>query len=145
MEQKGTSSGGGGVNIGTRFEARLALVPVVMELVAAQMRHAGAEPDAVLRAELILEELFRNSVLHGYGGDSDKPVWVAAHATGFCYEDEAPAFNPLAERRAEKEPNPDLAIEDQPVGGAGLLLIKDMARSADYQRSHGRNRLFFEV
>lgn len=145
MEQKGTSTGAGGCKTGTRFEARLALVPVVMELVAAQMRHAGAAPDAVMRAELILEELFRNSVLHGYGGDSGRPVWIFAQAAGFCYEDEAPAFNPLADRQAHKEPNPDLAIEDQPVGGAGLMLIRQLAKRAEYVRHDKRNCLLIEV
>jgi anti-sigma regulatory factor (Ser/Thr protein kinase) len=145
MEQKGTNTGAGGCKTGTRFEARLALVPVVVELVAAQMRHAGAAPDAVMRAGLILEELFRNSVLHGYGGDSGRPVWIYAQAAGFCYEDEAPAFNPLAERLVRQEPNPDLPAADQPIGGAGLMLIRQLARRAEYVRHDKRNCLLIEV
>lgn len=155
MEQKETNSAASGCEIGTReagsrdpgmrFEARLALVPAAMEYLAAGMREAGATPEALLRAELILEELFRNSVLHGYGGDSASPVWITPAADGFRYLDEAPAFNPLADGPAGVAPDPSLSIEDQPVGGAGLLLISQLARGLRYGRRDGRNCLEVEV
>lgn len=146
MEQKETNSAAGGCEIGTRgpgrrFDARLALVPAAMAYLAAEMRRAGATPEALLRAELILEELLRNSVLHGYGGDSGAPVWIAAARNGFCYQDEAPPFNPQVDGPAGTAPDPALTIEEQPVGGAGLLLIRQLARSLCYSRQDGRNRL----
>lgn len=146
MEQKETNSAAGGCEIGTRdpgrrFEARLAFVPAAMDYLAAEMRRAGATPEALLRAELILEELLRNSVLHGYRGDSGKPVWIAPAVDGFSYQDQAPPFNPLTDAPAGLAPDPALAIEEQPVGGAGLLLIRQLARSLQYARRDGRNRL----
>ena len=155
MDQKDTNSAGPGCEIGTRditmgdfgarFEARLAQVPAAMEYLAVEMRKAGATPEALLRAELIMEELFRNSVLHGYGGDSESPVWIAVAADGFRYRDAAPAFNPLADGPSGVAPDPSLPIEDQPVGGAGLLLIRQLARSLRYSRRDGSNMLEIEV
>ncbi|CAN7339873.1 ATP-binding protein [Pseudoduganella sp. LjRoot289] len=146
MEQKETNSAAAGCEIGTRelgmrFEARLSCVPAAMEYLAAEMRRAGATPEALLRAELILEELLRNSVLHGYLGDSASPVWLAPAADGFRYQDEAPPFNPLADGPEGVAPDPGRSIEEQPVGGAGLLLIRQLARSLRYARQDGRNRL----
>ncbi|MES2257186.1 MAG: ATP-binding protein [Pseudomonadota bacterium] len=145
MEQKGNNSAEKGCELGTRFDARRSDAPAALAHAGAALRAAGATPATVARVELILEELFLNSVLHGYRGDSASPVWIAVRADGFCYVDEAPPFNPLEDGPAGVAPDPALTIEDQPVGGAGLLLIRQLARQASYCRQDGRNCLIITV
>lgn len=130
-------------NFSTRFDARLDAVPAAQAFLAQALRRNGVAQDLVARAELILEELFRNSVLHGYGGDSQYAVWIGGDGVGaaFWYEDEAPPFNPLEADIGVRAPAAGRAIEDQPVGGVGLMLIRKMARSVDYARRNGRNRI----
>src|ERR1700758_3448913 len=100
MEQKGTSlaadSGKNCTHL-VQFPARLDAVPDAMALAAQALQRDGLAPGAVARAELILEELFRNSVLHGYGGDSGQPVWVGVSAGRLYYQDAAPPFDPLTQ------------------------------------------------
>lgn len=141
MDEKETNSAAGGCEIGTRFEARLACVPAALACLAAGMQAGGAAPDAVLRAELIFEELVRNTILHGYRGDSAQPFWIAPSAQGFCYADAAPPFNPLADGVGGSLPDPVRPLAAQPVGGAGLPLIRQLACHIAYQRVDGRNRL----
>lgn len=94
-----------------------------------------------LRLNLVLEELFTNTVKHGHRGDCDAPVWVALSRIGdavqVIYEDKAPAFNPYAHLPED----PDTTLELRKVGGLGVLLTKELAASRDYAYLFGRNRI----
>ena len=83
---------------------------------------AGVERDRCLRLNIVLEELFVNTVSHGHRGDCDAPVWItlearpdAVHVT---YEDTAPPFNPFVH-----------AVQARKVGGLGVLLARELAAS----------------
>src|SRR5215472_9267706 len=80
-------------------------------------RQAAFPRDRGLRLNVVLEELFVNTVTHGHRGGSDAPVWITldprtpgVHVT---YEDTAPAFNPFAYR-----------VEMGRIGGLGVLLTR---------------------
>lgn len=144
MEQKGNNLGAASGENCTQqraFPARLAAVPEALAFVAEGLRAGGSPDSQVARAELILEELFRNTVLHGHGGDSANSVWLAVAPGVFWLEDEAPPFSPLCDGPAGAAPQPGLAIELQPVGGAGLLLIRQLAQALHYEYKAGRNRI----
>lgn len=96
-------------------------------------------PDARHRAEIVLEEALSNSILHGYRGESDQPVWLATSILpdGLClvFQDAAPAFDPLTTATL-----PD----DASIGGVGRVLIKSLPRRAEYAQEDGRNTLRLE-
>jgi anti-sigma regulatory factor (Ser/Thr protein kinase) len=100
----------------------------------------GREP--CLRLNLVLEELFTNTVRHGHGGNCDAPVWVSlvrkSGHIGLTYEDTAPPFNPYARLPTQ---SPDTSLEMRKLGGLGVLLTKEMAASRDYAYVFGRNRI----
>lgn len=139
------SGGAGGEGAALRrFPARLAALPDALVHVADGLRAAGAAPAAVARAELIVEELFRNSVLHGYRGDAAQSVWLgvwSGEGAGFVYEDAAAPFDPLRDGPPSAAPDPALSIAEQPVGGVGLLLIRQLGQAIDYAYRDGRNCL----
>lgn len=116
----------------TLLEGRLENVPTAQEFMALALAGSGVEDERICRAELILEELFRNVVLHGYGGDCARSVWLHVHADGFTLEDEAPAFDPL---------QGDIVEDLDRIGGAGLPLIRNLGRAVRYVRIAGRNRI----
>ncbi len=95
-----------------------------------------------LRLNLVLEELFINTVRHGHGGDSEAPVWMMLSADErhlhVVYEDTAPPFNPYA--RLPERP-PDTTVEMRKIGGLGVLLTKELAATRDYAYLFGRNRI----
>jgi serine/threonine-protein kinase RsbW len=100
---------------------------------------ANLDDDERKRAELLVEELFANSIYHGYGGDSDQPVWLTIrideHGCTLQYEDCAPAYNPfLAEV-------PDLAAlpEDRPIGGLGIVFLNELSSDRSYSRRGDKN------
>ena len=122
-----------------RFPARLDAVPGAMAFAAMALQQAGLAPGMVARAELILEELLRNTILHGHGGDSAHSVWVGVDGARLVYEDEAPAFNPLLQGPPPLDPARPLA--ELAVGGVGLMLIRQLGSAVAYHHSGGRNRI----
>ena len=107
---------------------------------------AGLPREACLRANLVVEELFTNTVKHGHAGGSDLPVWImlAAEAgrVALTYEDFAPPFNPFAPGRREML---EALAESRREGGLGLILAQGLASQAEYAYVFGRNRLRFAI
>jgi serine/threonine-protein kinase RsbW len=109
---------------------------------------AGIGREDCLKVLLIVEELFTNTVTHGYRGESESPVWMAFEpsAAGFIlhYEDAAPPHNPFGEFRPTETA---ILVAQQPVGGLGVKLIRSLATDASYNREGERNciRLTFGV
>lgn len=101
---------------------------------------------AGLRLRLIVEELFTNTVMHGHGQDSDQPVIVTFHVRDgevtLIYEDTAPPYDPFSAVRA---PDESATVEQEPVGGLGVVLIAHMARDIEYSYAQGRNRISLVV
>ncbi len=107
---------------------------------------AGVERGPCLRLNLVLEELFLNTVKHGHRGGSDAPVWIAlATDTGLIrvtYEDRAPPFNPFA------EPTRELLEALAPArreGGLGVLIAHGLTLEPEYAYLYGRNRIRLAV
>lgn len=101
------------------------------------LRDWGADliPAGTLRTViLVLDELFTNVVTHGYLNDPGGRVRIEAsvrdEAVQVSITDQAPAFDP----RQVPFPDTTLGIEQRPIGGLGLLFVRRMADSLDYQR-----------
>ncbi len=119
-----------------RFSELPALLSYLVE--AAQ----GMTGETLLRASLAVEELFTNSIHHGYGGESDRPVWLAVECLPaglrIHYADAASPFDPLTGDPA------GLVGDDhvtRRVGGLGRVLIRDMAQASRYRYADGRNEV----
>ena len=127
----------------TMFPARLARIRALQQFLERFCAAAGVDGDACLRMNLVLEELFTNTVRHGYGGDCDAPVWIRIAREGelvsIVYEDTAPPFNPY-QRLPAVSPD-DTTVQMRKLGGLGVLLTKKLAASRDYAYVFGRNRI----
>ena len=123
-----------------RFPAKMDSMAEIRTLLEGACATAGIGHEACLKILLIVEELFTNTVLHGYRGESESPVWMAFESgeAGFLlrYEDAAPPHNPFGEFRPT---DTAVLIAKQPVGGLGLKLIRSLAKDAGYSREGGRN------
>jgi serine/threonine-protein kinase RsbW len=103
---------------------------------------SGIARQSCLKLNLVVEELFLNTVMHGHRGGSDAPVWITLGAEDgairLTYEDQAPPFNPVASvTRQMLEALADTRRE----GGLGVLLAHGLTTEADYAYLFGRNRI----
>jgi serine/threonine-protein kinase RsbW len=106
--------------------------------------HAKVPRDTISRLQIVVEELFSNTIKYGYGGECDRPVRVrlrCALRVELIYEDAAPAFDPTAWR----EVSPDAATPGGLVGRKGIALVLGLAESVRYERLPGGNRLTLVV
>jgi serine/threonine-protein kinase RsbW len=130
------------LNKATLFPARLGELRALREFLERFCALAEVATDDCLRVNLVLEELFTNTVRHGYRGDSDAPIWVTLEtgpgALYVTYEDAAPPFNPWV---GLPEFAPDATLRSRRIGGLGVLLTRKLANTRDYAYLYGRNRI----
>lgn len=103
---------------------------------------AAVERQSCLKLNLVVEELFLNTVKHGHRGGSDEPVWITLSGGGeairITYEDRAPPFNPFASTTREML---EALAETRREGGLGVMLAHGLTTASDYAYLYGRNRL----
>jgi len=87
-----------------------------------------------------------NAVRYAFDGERSREVrvHVSVDATGISLtvEDDGRHFNPLQEAPV---PDTETPLEDRPVGGLGLLLVKEMVSRLDYEREGDTNRVHMRV
>ena len=121
------------------------VAPLVLEA-AAWLEARGVTGKAAFTVQLVLEEMVTNSVRHALGGDARCDVRVSATleegAVALTVEDEGPAFDPLGEAPA---PDTGAGVDERPVGGLGVHLVKEMAEEVRYERDGATNRVILRV
>ena len=87
------------------FQSRLEEWRKARAFIESFCQGAGLPKDSSLKANLVVEELFLNTVKHGHKGGSEAPVWITLSASdgevSLTYEDRAPPFNPFAQATRE--------------------------------------------
>ena len=91
---------------------------------------------------LVLEELLSNTIFYGYKDNKSHLIYVKfehlKNKVTITIEDDGIPFNPL-------EDAPDVNnyddIMDQPVGGLGIQIVKNMVDNIEYIRSDNKNTI----
>lgn len=95
----------------------------------------------VFQLKLILEELALNVINYGNKG-STEPIEITMAAKGETIvveiSDVGRPFDPLREAPA---PNLTSSLQERPIGGLGLYLVKTMVEEMHYRWEDGRNHL----
>lgn len=95
----------------------------------------------VLSLNLVLEEALTNTILYGYEDKLRHSIEILFTKTGNLLKvsivDDGLAYDPTA------KPDPDitLSVEDRPIGGLGVFLIKKIMDTVEYQRIENKNHL----
>ncbi|WP_136661312.1 ATP-binding protein [Nitratireductor sp. XY-223] len=91
---------------------------------------------------IVAEELFLNEVSYGgaRGGSNGLLFRLLPQPEGaaLIMEADGPPFNPIGD---VPEPDVDAPLNDRPIGGLGLMLVRKMMDGAEYKRVDGRNIL----
>lgn len=100
----------------------------------------GLPPQAIFSVNLALDEVVTNIIRYAYNDNGlPHPIVVRlAFEEGVLaaqVEDDGRAFNPLE----APAPDIDATIEERPIGGLGIHLVRSMMDSVEYRRDDGRN------
>ena len=96
-------------------------------------------PDLIFKVNLVLDELWVN-VVHYSGATGDIEVALDTNADEVRLEiaDDGRPFDPLTDA---VEPDLDASLEERPIGGLGIFLVREMMDELHYKRENGKNRL----
>ncbi len=119
-----------------------------LERIASEINDLGQREgwtDAMIyRVHLVLEELSLNIMNYGYGDGAGEERHIEitliseADALTIKIVDEGRPFDPISDAPV---PDTDAAMEDRPIGGLGVYLVKTMMDEMHYRREKGKNRL----
>lgn len=102
--------------------------------------HAVA-PQTAMIVGLAMEEAVTNVIKYAYDDRQPHPIAVRVRCTPsqviLAIEDDGRPFDPTA------APPPDFRkpLEERPIGGLGLHLVRGLVQALRYERRGGRNRL----
>ena len=112
---------------------------------AALVEEFGAEenwpPDLIFQVNLVLEEVAINVINFGHdGGLHEIEIALTSELDALTIEviDNGRAFDPTKDATV---PDVTLPIEERPVGGLGVYLVRTMMDEMRYRREEGRNHL----
>ena len=98
-------------------------------------------PDVVFNVNLVLEEAIVNVINYAYPKEKHESIYLSAQlhegSIVFVLTDTGMQFDPT------KAPEADitLSLEDRPIGGLGIFLIRQIMNEVSYERIEGKNVL----
>ncbi len=125
-------------------EALNALAEAVERFAAAESLSAGVSG----KLNLVLDELITNSISHGLQDVAEPHLELRLAVAGGCdaleavLEDNGLAFDPFSDAPV---PDTTLALDERPIGGLGVMLVREMTESAAYERIDGLNRITLRI
>jgi sigma-B regulation protein RsbU (phosphoserine phosphatase) len=117
-------------------------IPQLAEFVEAVADLAHLDVGLTMSLNLALEEAVSNVIMYAYPKGSDGLVDIEAivrkGSLEFILSDNGVAFDPTAAPEADVT----LDVEDRPIGGLGIFLVRNIMDEVKYTRSHdGKNIL----
>lgn len=116
-------------------------IPQLADFVETVGQLAGLSSSLTLSLNLALEEAVTNVILYAYPEGSDGLVDIEAiihkDHLKFIISDSGKAFDPTA----APEVDITLDVEDRPIGGLGIFLVRNIMDSVQYERVDGKNIL----
>jgi anti-sigma regulatory factor (Ser/Thr protein kinase) len=120
----------------------LSEVSRLAEAVEAFATAHGVPPGTIFAVNLALEELVTNTISYGYPDGGRHRIHLRFTLQGdtlqVAIQDDGLAFNPLN----KAEPNLDAPIEDRPIGGLGIHLVRKLMDDVRYERRNEQNCLW---
>jgi len=112
-----------------------------MDFVSSFAMGLGYDAGRIGEMELVLEEVFVNIIKYAYPGKEPGDVTIT------CSEDDGSLVLDVADAGvpfdllAAADPDITAGVDERPVGGLGIYLIKKLADDVQYRRDGTWNRL----
>lgn len=128
------------LKITNRIDEIAKLAPFIDEL----SEQLNLSSEVSFNLNLVVEEAITNVIMYAYPNDNDKPIELMVSTTDdglrlmLRLTDKGIPFDPTKEA-----PEADVTsdVEDRPIGGLGIFLIKQMMDNVNYKYENGCNIL----
>lgn len=116
-------------------------VPKLAEWIEVLAEETGLAPDKTFQLNLALEEAVVNIMEYAYPGQEGMPVNIEAEllddGISFVIDDSGIPFNPTV----VEDPDVTLSADERPIGGLGIMLVRQFMHDISYEYVDGHNRL----
>jgi anti-sigma regulatory factor (Ser/Thr protein kinase) len=122
--------------------------PKLRDFVERACQQANCSAAQRARVQLVVEELFTNTVKYGRREAAPASVTITvepggAHLMTIHYEDDAPQHDAFGQDEAEDELK--RSVTSRRVGGLGIVLVRQLGKNLSYSWSGGKNHVTFSV
>jgi len=113
----------------------------MLDWIRQQLRHAGLDHASIHKVEVASEEALVNIIRHAYKnvpGSIDIAIQDEQSCVEITIRDKGPPFNPL-----DRDISIDrgASIEERPIGGLGILFMREYMDEVRYKREGNVNIL----
>lgn len=110
---------------------------VMQDFLTNRLGGAGIPAGTQNRIQIVNDEIWSNIVHYSGAGEASLRLRREGDTLLLVYTDDGVPYDPTA----EEEPDVTLAMEERPVGGLGLHMVRKMTASMTYERAEDENRL----
>ena len=123
---------------------QLADLAPLAERMRTSMEGLGLSERDLFCIDLVCDELITNTIKYGYADTAEHQIAVNLSVRPdeivIELEDDGQPFNPLN----NAAPNTTLALQDRPIGGLGIHLLREMMDRCEYRHTGGKNCVTFQ-
>ena len=123
---------------------QLADLAPLADRIRASLDGLGLSERDLFCIDLVCDELITNTIKYGYADTAEHQIAVnlsvRPHEIVIELEDDGQPFNPLN----NATPDTTLALQDRPIGGLGIHLLREMMDHCDYRHINGKNCVTFQ-
>ena len=124
------------------MEAQLDEIERIHAAVSILSKAENWPPELLFQIQLVLEEIGTNIIKYGRDGETETEIQITltSESKSLTMEivDSGKPFDPLADAPA---PDLDSEVQDRPIGGLGVYLVRELMDEASYRREDGKNKL----
>ena len=127
-------------SIAKSFAAKQDQISSAIEFITVSAKNAGLSRQFILKLQLVAEEAVTNICSYAYPdreGTFEIRVESNSEYLTVTISDEGKSFNPIA----LTQPDISLGIEERPVGGLGVFLMRKFVDEITYERVNNKNVL----
>ncbi len=122
------------------YASDLTLLPEIARDIDCFCDSFGVSKSDAFAINLVVEELFTNSVTYGFKGDTSGEIEVLltcqSDGIKILMSDSAPKFNPF-----EQAESPDLSadVDERKIGGLGVFFVRKQMNNFSYAYENSHN------
>lgn len=124
------------------YKAQTAMLDSVLADMESKMEEYGLPAKDTISFLVAIEEIFVNVANYAYPGtegEVDVNLVIEAGKACVTFTDSGIAFDPIA----KVDPDINASVEDRPIGGLGIYIVKKSMDGIEYERKDGKNILSF--
>ena len=122
----------------------LADIEILAEKIESFGEMQGIPNSIIFAINLCLDELITNTIKYGYNDTNEHSITIDLELTEteviIELIDDGLPFNPL--ERSDPDIGQDL--DDRPIGGLGIYLVRNMMNQVNYQRQDDKNQVIMK-